>query len=149
MKIANFGISTKPHKIIHKVSNKQKIQRLRVTKMHVCAHTRSGRAHKNNTILNTLAFIGGIGAMEITVLAILGVLIFGKRLPDVGKNIGRGIIEFKKGLSGITDELDIKQIKEDVSISSNFEQSRKSGSIVSKPAVYSERKSNANDVENQ
>jgi len=31
-------------------------------------------------------------------LAGLGLLIFGKRLPEVGKNIGRGIVEFKKGL---------------------------------------------------
>jgi len=101
---------------------------------------------RKNRTGSTLAFICSLDWVEI---CLLGVLIFGKRLPDIGKNIGRGIIEFKKGLSGITDEIDLKQIKEGVSISRNFEQSRKSGSIISKPAVSSERKSNANGVENQ
>lgn len=54
----------------------------------------------------SLAFLGQIGWMEITILAVLGVLVFGRRLPEVGRNIGRGIVEFKKGLQGITDEMD-------------------------------------------
>ncbi len=55
----------------------------------------------------TLAlFTGSFGWMEIAILAVLGVLIFGKRLPEVGKSIGKGIVEFKKGLSGIEDDLD-------------------------------------------
>ncbi len=54
----------------------------------------------------TLAFFGNIGPAQLIVLAILGVLIFGKRLPEVGKSLGKGIIEFKKGLQGIDDDLD-------------------------------------------
>jgi len=46
------------------------------------------------------------GWAEILALLFVGVLIFGKRLPDVGRNIGRGIVEFKKGLRGIEDEMD-------------------------------------------
>jgi sec-independent protein translocase protein TatA len=38
-------------------------------------------------------------------LAGLGLLIFGKRLPEVGKNIGRGIVEFKKGLKEAESEI--------------------------------------------
>jgi len=53
----------------------------------------------------TLAFIGNIGWPEITILALLGVLIFGRRLPEVGRSLGKGIIEFKKGLSGIDDQV--------------------------------------------
>lgn len=41
----------------------------------------------------------------LLVLAFVGLLIFGKRLPEVGKNMGRGIVEFKKGLSGIEDQI--------------------------------------------
>jgi len=32
------------------------------------------------------------------------VLLFGKRLPEVGRSLGKGIVEFKKGLRGIEDE---------------------------------------------
>jgi len=53
-----------------------------------------------------LAFLGPIGWQELLILAIFGVLIFGRRLPEVGKNIGKGIVEFKKGLSGVEEEID-------------------------------------------
>lgn len=54
----------------------------------------------------TLAFLGPIGWPEMVILAVLGVLIFGKRLPEVGKSIGKGIVEFKKGIAGIDDEVE-------------------------------------------
>jgi sec-independent protein translocase protein TatA len=34
-------------------------------------------------------------------------LIFGKRLPGVGKSLGKGIVEFKKGLKGIEDDVEV------------------------------------------
>jgi len=46
------------------------------------------------------------GWAELLMLAFVGVLIFGRRLPEVGRNVGRGIVEFKKGLKGIEDEVD-------------------------------------------
>ncbi len=55
--------------------------------------------------LTTLAF-GMPGPWEWLVIGILGVLIFGKRLPEVGRSIGKGIVEFKKGLAGIDDDID-------------------------------------------
>src|SRR5438067_1084263 len=36
-----------------------------------------------------------------------GLLIFGKRLPEVGKSLGKGIVEFKKGLKGIEDDIEV------------------------------------------
>jgi len=32
-------------------------------------------------------------------------LLFGKRLPEVGRSLGKGIVEFKKGLAGIEEEV--------------------------------------------
>ncbi|MEM9064645.1 MAG: twin-arginine translocase TatA/TatE family subunit [Planctomycetota bacterium] len=52
------------------------------------------------------AFIQGIGWMEVVVILAVGVLIFGGRLPEVGKNIGKAIVEFKKGVKGVTEEID-------------------------------------------
>jgi len=54
----------------------------------------------------TLAlFFGPPGWGELLVLGMLGLLIFGKRLPEIGKSVGRGIVEFKKGLSGLEDDV--------------------------------------------
>jgi sec-independent protein translocase protein TatA len=44
--------------------------------------------------------------MEWVVIAGLGLLFFGKRLPEVGRSLGKGIVEFKKGLKGIEDEVE-------------------------------------------
>jgi sec-independent protein translocase protein TatA len=46
------------------------------------------------------------GPWEWIVIGILGVIIFGKRLPEVGRSLGKGIVEFKKGLKGVEDEID-------------------------------------------
>jgi sec-independent protein translocase protein TatA len=51
-----------------------------------------------------------LGPLEMIVVAGVAVLLFGKRLPEVGRSLGKGIIEFKKGLRGIEDEFDISSI---------------------------------------
>ncbi len=48
-----------------------------------------------------------LGLMEMIVVMGVAVLLFGKRLPEVGRSLGKGIIEFKKGLRGVEDEFDI------------------------------------------
>jgi len=58
-----------------------------------------------NTFTTILAF-GMPGWQEMLILAVIGILIFGKRLPEVGRSIGRGIVEFKKGLAGIDEEVE-------------------------------------------
>lgn len=52
------------------------------------------------------AFIGGLGWPEILVILGFGVLLFGRKLPDVGRYLGKGIVEFKKGLKGIEDDVE-------------------------------------------
>jgi sec-independent protein translocase protein TatA len=51
------------------------------------------------------AILPGVGPQEMIVIGILGVLLFGKRLPEVGKSLGKGIAEFRRGFSGVEDEL--------------------------------------------
>lgn len=49
-------------------------------------------------------FPGNLGPGELMVVGLIAVLLFGKRLPEVGKSLGKGIVEFKKGLRGIDDD---------------------------------------------
>ena len=43
---------------------------------------------------------------EMLVVMVVAVLLFGKRLPEVGRSLGKGLIEFKKGLQGLETNLD-------------------------------------------
>lgn len=47
----------------------------------------------------------GIGGSEMLVLAVIGLLLFGKRLPEVARNLGKGMMEFKKGMYDLQDEV--------------------------------------------
>jgi sec-independent protein translocase protein TatA len=45
--------------------------------------------------------INGIGPMELVVVLVIALLVLGpKRLPEVGRSVGRGMREFKESLSG-------------------------------------------------
>ena len=46
------------------------------------------------------------GPMEMLIIGIIAVLLFGKRLPEVGRSLGKGLMEFKKGMQGIDDEIE-------------------------------------------
>jgi len=45
-----------------------------------------------------------LGPMEMVILVGLGVLLFGRKLPEVGRSIGKGIVEFKKGLRDLEED---------------------------------------------
>ncbi len=47
----------------------------------------------------------GIRGFEWIVILVIGLLLFGRRLPEVAKGMGRSIVEFRKGLKGIEDEI--------------------------------------------
>src|SRR5919107_5918370 len=50
--------------------------------------------------------IGMPGGAEWIIIAAIGLLLFGKRLPEVGRSLGKGIVEFKKGLKGVEEEVE-------------------------------------------
>jgi sec-independent protein translocase protein TatA len=52
----------------------------------------------------TFAFLN-LSPIEILALLGLGVLLFGRNLPQVGRSLGRTLVEFKKTFSGMEEEL--------------------------------------------
>ena len=52
------------------------------------------------------AFFGMPGTTEMLIIGVIAVLLFGKRLPEVGRSLGKGIVEFKRGIRGIEDEIE-------------------------------------------
>ncbi len=54
----------------------------------------------------TLGILPHLGPGEVAILAMLALLIFGRRLPEVGRSLGKGIVEFRKGIRGIEDEIE-------------------------------------------
>ncbi|MDG2292685.1 MAG: twin-arginine translocase TatA/TatE family subunit [Phycisphaerales bacterium] len=59
-----------------------------------------------NELHVSLLAIGMPGPTELIIILIIGLLIFGRRLPEVGRSVGRSIVEFKKGVKGIEDDVD-------------------------------------------
>lgn len=51
------------------------------------------------------AFLPNIGVPELIVLLLLGVLLFGRKLPDIGRSLGKTVTEFKKGFTGLEEEV--------------------------------------------
>jgi sec-independent protein translocase protein TatA len=44
-----------------------------------------------------------ISPVEIVVVLVVVLLLFGGRIPSVMRNLGQGMMEFKKGVKGIED----------------------------------------------
>jgi sec-independent protein translocase protein TatA len=50
---------------------------------------------------------GSIGPMELIIVLVIALIVLGpKKLPEVGRSVGKGMREFKDSLNGITDHDD-------------------------------------------
>jgi sec-independent protein translocase protein TatA len=57
--------------------------------------------------------VPNIGPMELIVVLIIALLVLGpKKLPEVGRSVGRGIREFKASIGGEHDEPDLTALRQ-------------------------------------
>jgi sec-independent protein translocase protein TatA len=57
--------------------------------------------------------IPNIGLPEILIVLIIALIVFGpKRLPELGRSLGKGINEFKDGMGGVHEDEDDKEMRE-------------------------------------
>jgi sec-independent protein translocase protein TatA len=55
----------------------------------------------------------GIGTVEIVLILIVALIVFGpKRLPELGRSMGRGIREFKNSVTSDKDDDDDDDVRE-------------------------------------
>ncbi|MBX3354540.1 MAG: twin-arginine translocase TatA/TatE family subunit [Phycisphaeraceae bacterium] len=52
------------------------------------------------------------GFWEILLILMAGLLLFGRRLPEVGRSLGRSIVEFKQGMRDVKSEIDREPSRE-------------------------------------
>ena len=57
-------------------------------------------------VLHLLAFFNLPGGMEWVVILVVGLLLFGRRMPEVARSLGKSIVEFKKGIREVRDDID-------------------------------------------
>ena len=49
----------------------------------------------------------GLSPMELMIIGVVAVLLFGSRLPGVARSLGKSMTEFKKGLHGIEEDANV------------------------------------------
>jgi len=79
--------------------------------------------------------MGGLSPFHWLIIAAIVFLLFGNRLPSVMRSLGQGVVEFKKGLQGIEDD-----VKTSVNNSSKIEEQP------SKPQAKAEAEHGSSDA---
>jgi sec-independent protein translocase protein TatA len=52
-----------------------------------------------------LAFFDSLGPQEMLIVGVIAILLFGEKLPEVGRKFGASLMEFKKSVRGLQDEI--------------------------------------------
>lgn len=78
-----------------------------------------------------LLFIG-LGPSELVIVGIVAILLFGKRLPEVAKSLGKSYKEFREGLNEFHSQVDLTSTNYSSTTSSSPYSSSSSSSSASR-----------------
>lgn len=53
----------------------------------------------------SLGFLQNIGMPELLIILFVALLMFGGRLPEVARSLGKSVNQFKRGLKDVEDEM--------------------------------------------
>ena len=84
---------------------------------------------------SSMLLFGVPGGPEIWIILAVALLIFGKRLPEIARNMGKSMTEFKKGLHEVED------VKQDVD--------RQINEVKSNATEHVKEAAGLNDVDSQ
>ena len=72
-----------------------------------------------------------IGPLELAIVLVIALIIFGpKKLPELGRSMGRGIREFKGSLTGDRDEDDVEEKRAELEEASKADEEPVEGEVV-------------------
>ncbi|NBT14697.1 MAG: twin-arginine translocase TatA/TatE family subunit [Planctomycetia bacterium] len=57
----------------------------------------------------------GLGPVEVVVIGAIAVMLYGKRLPEVGRSVGQTISELRKQMTSLSREMDLANTLDDAS----------------------------------
>ncbi|MCX7934209.1 MAG: twin-arginine translocase TatA/TatE family subunit [Planctomycetota bacterium] len=78
--------------------------------------------------------LDAIGPHEWVIIAVAAVLLFGRRLPELGRWLGRSIVEFKKGVRSMQEEMAKASDEEEAAAEPPAEEKEKCQIDTAKPA---------------
>ena len=68
----------------------------------------------------------GLGTQELLIILVIAFFVFGgKKLPEIGAGLGKGLKAFKSGLKDLEKEADTEKLLEDTSSSSSKTEEKK------------------------